>query len=176
MNSHQNEYASHPAEKGRLWGQGEGDALFRVLEFAGMPVPENGLVVSPPFGGVLTIWPDGRYEFAPQQEGEPSGMQEPISTFYGYMAEDLYGEIVAGSFVLAGGDERPDLMQDFQAWSLPELMDVDGAAEALLHGGYFDTQDYFAHDVPDGHHIDALTGPDLGIDDLTRLILDSQSS
>jgi hypothetical protein len=108
--------------------------------------------------------------------GESAEVQEPVSTFYGYVAEDLYGEIVAGSFVLPGGDDSPALMHGFQAWSLPELMDVDGAAEALLHGGYFDTQDYFAHAVPDGHHIDTLTGPDPGLDDLTRLILDSQSS
>ena len=176
MNSPQNEYARSPVEKGQLWAQGEGDALLRVLEFAGMPVPENGLVVSPPSGGMLTVWPDGRYEFAAQLVGDAAEMQEPVSTFYGYVAEDLYGEIVAGSFVLPGEDDSPGLMHDFQAWSLPELMDVDGAAEALLHGGYFDTQDYFAHDVPDGHHVDTLTGPDLGIDDLTRLILDSQSS
>lgn len=55
--------------------------MLRVLEFAGMPVPENGLVVSPPFGGMLTVWQDGRYEFAAQLVGEAAEMQEPVSTF-----------------------------------------------------------------------------------------------
>lgn len=167
-----------PAQRGQLWAQGEGDALLRVLEFSGVPVPEDGLVVSPPSGGALTVWPNGMYEFTPQPEAEPLVAQDPVSTFYGYVAEDLYGEIVAGSFVLAGGEDSSDLMQDFQAWSLPELMDVDGAAEALLHAGpgYLDALDSFAHGGPESHHAETLAGPDPGIDDLARLILDSQNS
>lgn len=176
MNLHQNEYVSQPAQKGQLWTQGEGEALLRVLEFSGVPVPEDGLVVSPPSGGTLTVWPNGMYEFTPQSEGETLVMQDPVSTFYGYVAEDLYGEIVAGSFVLAGGEDSPVLMQDFQAWSLPELMDVEGAAEALLHVGHLDALDNFAHGVSDSHHADALAGPDPAIDDLARLIIDSQNS
>jgi len=176
MNSHQNEYAVQPAQKGQLWAKGEGDALLRVLEFSGVPVPEDGLVISPPSGGTLTVWPNGMYEFTPQSEGEALDVQDPVSTFYGYVAEDFYGETVAGSFVLAAGEGGSALMQDFQAWSLPELMEVDGAAEALLHDGHLDALDSFTQGAPDSHHVDTLAGPDPGIDDLARLILDSQNS
>lgn len=157
-----------------LWAQGGGDGLLRVLEFAGLPVPEGGLAVSPPTGGTLTVWPDGRYEFAPSAQEGSSDAAEPVSTFYGYMAEDLYGEIVAGSFMLALGADSPDLMQDFQAWSLPELL--DNAAEALLTTDASDGAGSFGHDPSNfASHLDAASHDSLdpALDDLTRLILDS---
>ena len=157
--------------EGRLLEDGNDSNSLRVVEFAGLFVPDEGLVISPPAGGELTVWPNGSYAFT-SSPVEAEG----IATHYSYVVETGDGLSFIGSFLLGEEAGVPEGMHDFQAWSLPELMDVDGAAEALLHGGYFDTQDYFAHAVPDGHHIDTLTGPDPGLDDLTRLILDSQSS
>jgi hypothetical protein len=177
MNSHHDAYGNHSPEKGQLWAQGEGEVMLRVLEFAGLPVPEGGLAISPPTGGVLTVWPDGRYEFAPLAHEDSAETTEPISIFYGYVGEDLYGETVAGSFVLARGEDSPNLMQDFQAWSLPELLDK--AAEALLAAEASDEAEFFGHGDPDfASHADAAihASIDLSLDDLSRLILDSQQS
>lgn len=166
MNSLHDANESQAPESGWLWTQGGGEGLLRVLEFAGLPVPEDGLVISPPSGGTLTVWADGRYEFAPSvHEGSPDG-EEPVSTFYGYVAEDLYCEIVAGSFVLARAEDSPDLMQDFQAWSLPQLLDT----AALLTAEASDGAGFAEHDPA---QFSSLAGPDPALDDLTRLILDS---
>lgn len=151
---------------GRLWAHGGEEGLIRVFEFAGLPVPEDGLSVSPPTGGTLTVWPDGRYEFAaPAHEDSPDA-QDAVSTSYAYMAEDLYGEIVAGSFMLALGEDSPDLMQDFQAWSLPHLLDT----AALLTAEASDGAGLAEHDPA---QFSSLAGPDPALDDLARLILDS---
>ncbi|PKN40004.1 MAG: hypothetical protein CVU60_17915 [Deltaproteobacteria bacterium HGW-Deltaproteobacteria-18] len=157
--------------EGRLLEDGNDSNSLRVVEFAGLFVPDEGLVISPPTGGELTVWPNGSYAFT-----SSSAVAEGIATHYSYVVETDDGSSFIGSFLLGEEISVPEAMHDFQAWSLPELMDVDGAAEALLHGGHFDMQDSFAYDVPDGHHVETLIGPDPGIDDLTRLILDSQSS
>ena len=157
--------------EGRLLEDGNDSNSLRVVEFAGLFVPDEGLVISPPAGGELTVWPNGSYAFT-SSSAEAGG----IATHFSYVVETDDGSSFIGSFLLGEEAGVPEGMQDFQAWSLPELMDVDGAAEALLQGGYLDMQDSFAYDMPDGHHVDTLNGPDLGIDDLTRLILDSQSS
>jgi hypothetical protein len=174
MNSLHDANENQAPESGWLWTQGGGEGLLRVLEFAGLPVPGDGLVISPPSGGTLTVWADGRYEFAPSvHEGSPDG-EEPVSTFYGYVAEDLYCEIVAGSFVLARAEDSPDLIQGFQAWSLPELLDT--AADALLAADASDGAGSFGHDPGDfTSHLDAASHDSLdpALDDLTRLILDS---
>jgi len=177
MNSLHDAKENQAPESGWLWAQGGGEGLLRLLEFAGLPVPEGGLAVSPPTGGTLTVWPDGGYEFAPLAREDSAETEEPVSTFYGYVAENLYGEIVAGSFVLALGEDSPDLMQDFQAWSLPELL--DNAAEALLGAEASDVAKFFGHGAsdfasPDDTSTHASIDP--ALDDLTRLILDSQQS
>lgn len=177
MNTQRDVDESRAPESGWLWTPGGGDGLLRVLEFAGRPVPEEGLPVSIPSGGMLTVRPDGRYEYAvPAHEGSPDA-GAPVSTFYGYVAEDLYGEVVAGSFVLALGEDVPDPMHDFQAWSLPELL--DGAVGALLGGDAPELPEFFGPAVSEGAvHAESagLASPDPGLDDLTRLILDSNHS
>lgn len=151
---------------GRLWSHDGQEDVLRVLEFAGQPVPEDGLALSPPTGGALTVWPDGRYEFAaPAHEDSPDA-QDAVSTSYGYMAEDLYGEIVAGSFMLPMGEDNLDLMQDFRAWSLPQLLDTAALLTADASGG----AGLADHDPA---QFSSLAGLDPALDDLTRLILDS---
>ena len=166
MNTLQIADANNSPAAGRLWAHGGEEALMRVIEFAGLPVLEDGLEVSPPTGGALTVWPDGRYEFVPpMHEGSPAA-QDAVSTSYGYMAEDLYGEIVAGSFVLALGEDNLDLMQDFRAWSLSQLLDT----AALLTADASDGAGFADHDPA---QFSILASLDPALDDLTRLILDS---
>lgn len=177
MNTQHDADESRALESGWLWTPGGGDGLLRVLEFAGKPVPDDGLPVSLPSGGTLTVWLDGRYEFAPSAHEDSPDAQEPVSTFYGYVAEDLYGEIVAGSFVLALGEDVPDPMHGFQAWSLPELL--DSAADALLAAEASGGAGLFGPGGPDLlSHVDAaiFASLDPDLDDLTRLILDSHHS
>ena len=153
------------------------DAL-RIVTFAGEPVPEDGLTVHPPQGGELTVWPDGGYAFTPASGDVSAGGQEGVTTYYSYVMEDIYGETSTGTFALNPEDEVPGAMQDFQAWSLPELLDGGDAAGFLLaepQGDFFQ-----AHGAGDVHS----AGADLGVagsepgfdDDLARLIMDSQHS
>ena len=153
------------------------DAL-RIVTFAGEPVPEDGLTVHPPQGGELTVWPDGGYAFTPAAGEVSAGGQESVTTYYSYVMEDIYGETSTGTFALNPEDEVPGTMQDFQAWSLPELLDGGDAAGFLLaesHGDFFQ-----AHGAGDAHDAAAglgLAGSEPGFDDdLARLIMDSQSS
>lgn len=168
MNTLQIGDANNSPAAGRLWAHGGEEALMRVIEFAGLPVPEDGLEINPPTGGALTVWPDGRYEFVPPIHEGSAAAQDAVSTSYGYMAEDLYGEIVAGSFVLALGEDVPDPMHDFQAWSLPELL--DSAADALLAAEASGGAGLAGHDLAEFSNLASL---DPALDDLTRLILDS---
>lgn len=166
MNIQSGADVSRILESGQLWAQDEGEALLRVVEFASLPVPDDGLRVRPPCGGTLTVWPDGSYEFVPASE-DSRGSEQPISTYYGYVAEDLYGEAVTGTFVLARAEDSPDSMHDFQAWSLPEML--DNAAALLLEdapGGAGDS----GYDADLATRLDSL---DPALDDLARLILDS---
>jgi hypothetical protein len=71
-------------------------------------------------------------------------------------------------------------MQNFQAWSLPELMDVDGAAEELLAASGMEPVEVYLHDASGldhpSEHLDAAA-LDTDFDDgLSRLILDSFNS
>jgi hypothetical protein len=98
-----------------------GDAL-RVAEFGGHPVPEDGLALEIPAGGVLTVWPDGRYVF----EGTLAGDEELVSTYYSFVVDFLDGTSMVGSFSL-GEQASNEAMPDFQAWSMDDIMALDEA-------------------------------------------------
>mgnify|MGYP001389082354 CR=1 FL=1 len=150
----------------------------RIISFAGEPVPEDGLMVHPPQGGELTVWPDGGYAFTPAA-GEVSAVgQEAVTTYFSYVMEDIYGETSTGTFALNPEDEVPGAMQDFQAWSLPELLDGGDAAGFLLaepQGEFFQAPG--AGDVLSAAVDLGVVGSEPGFDDdLARLIMDSQNS
>lgn len=160
------------AEKGMLLEDGRDPGSVRVVEFGGLFVPEDGLVVSPPFGGELTVWPDGSYAFAASVAAG-----EGVATHYSYVVETSDGSSFMGSFSLGEDVGVSDAMQDFQAWSLPELL--DGAVDSLLSGADPGLLEFFASDASDhAGHAQSMSLADSGseIDDLTRLILDSQHS
>ena len=161
--------------EGRLLEAGNDSNSLRVVEFAGLFVPDEGLVISPPAGGELTVWPDGSYAFT-SSPVEAGG----IATHYSYVVETGDGLSFIGSFLLGEEVGVPEGMHDFHAWSLPELMDVDGAAEELLAASGMESVEVFLHDAPGldhpSGHLDAAA-LDTDFDDgLARLIIDSFNS
>ena len=150
----------------------------KIITFAGQAVPEDGLTVHPPQGGELTVWPDGGYAYTPAQGGVAVGSEDPVATYFTYVMEDIDGETSVGTFALNPEDSVPSSMQDFQAWSLPELLDGGDASGFLLAGAHGDF--FQSHGAGDVH----IAGVDLGVagsepgfdDDLARLIMDSQHS
>ncbi|WP_028578376.1 hypothetical protein [Desulfomicrobium escambiense] len=148
----------------------------RMISFAGQPVPDDGLTIQTPQGWDLTVWPDGRYAFA-QPEGGAAGGQAPVTTYYSYVMEDIDGSTSVGTLALNPGDEAPGPMEDFQAWSLPELLHDEADAARLLLGGE-DGHDHAAaaaDALVHEPHLDFM-GDGSFDDDLTRLILHSQNS
>ena len=151
----------------------DGLVAFRVSEFGGHPVPEEGLTLEIPGDGLLTVWPDGEYTC--QDGGKPG--EGLVNTYFSYVVETSDGSSLVGSFSLGEGSGVSDAMQDFQAWSLPVLL--DGAVDSLLSGADPGLLEFFASDASDhAGHAQSMSLADSGseIDDLTRLILDSQHS
>jgi len=149
----------------------------RMISFAGQPVPDDGLTIRTPQGWGLTVWPDGSYAFTPPEGGAADG-QAPVTTYYSYVMEDIDGSTSVGTLALNPVDEAPGPMEDFQAWSLPDLLH-DEADAALLLGGEGDLSDHTAAVGADAHanepHLEFM-GDGFFDDDLTRLILHSQNS
>jgi len=158
-------------ERGMLMEDGGDPGSLRVVEFGGLFVPDEGLVVHPPFGGELTVWPDGSYAFT------ASAATGAVATHYSYVVETADSSSFMGSFSLGEDVGISEAMQDFQAWSLPEL--IDGAVDSLLNGVAPELLEYFASNAPDhADHAESMSLVEHGseLDDLTRLILDSQNS
>jgi hypothetical protein len=149
----------------------------RILTFAGQSVPEDGLTVVPPQGGELTIWPDGGYAFTPPASGVFSDGQEPLTTYYSYDIEDIDGTVATGTFAFDPDETPPALMHDFQAWSLPDLLDGDGFA--TLGVGFEDfgpavvDEAVASPDVPSPDPALAVSGT-VYEDDVALLLLASQ--
>lgn len=120
---------------GMLWGENAMADTLQIRIFAGQSVPENGLIVHPPHGGELTVWPDGSYFF--ESDGDAGSINSPdmVTTYYNYVLEDLDGETSVGVFAFHPHDELSDAMQDFQAWSLPDILDIDHGSEFNIFGG-----------------------------------------
>ena len=148
----------------------------KITTFAGQPVPNDGLVIHPPQGGDLTIWPDGGYAFMPPEGGVVVDGQAPVTTYYSFVLEDIDGSTSVGTFALNPAEEVPGSMDDFRAWSLPELLQDEADAALLLAGG----QDVHV----DADSVDAhapllqveFAAADSFDDDLTQLIMQSQQS
>lgn len=100
------------------------DAL-RILTFAGHPVSDDGLSLSPPQGGEFTVWPDGGYAYTPPEGGVVLEPGAPVSTFYSYVMEDVDGEVTVGTFALTPGTATLEPMPDFQSWSLDDILALE---------------------------------------------------
>ncbi|MGE4440052.1 MAG: hypothetical protein AB7D27_01030 [Desulfomicrobium sp.] len=117
-----NPLESQHAQTGHFWPETESSDFLRVVEFAGFQVPEDGLVLAPPFGGELTVWPDGQYSFVwPVSE---NGGQAMVATHYSYVVETLDGTTSVGTFAL-GEQAQEETMPDFQSWSLDDILALD---------------------------------------------------
>ncbi len=117
------------AQTGNFRLQSDTSDFQRVVEFAGFAVPEDGLILAPPFGGELTVWPDGQYVFScPVSEEEMVSM---VATHYSYLVESLDGTTSVGSFAL--GEQAPeDAMPDFQSWSMDDILALDDAVGLIF--------------------------------------------
>jgi hypothetical protein len=166
-------------DNGLHWEAAPMTDTLKIITFAGHPVPEDGLTVHPPQGGELTVWPDGGYAFMP-----PEGAAEAdsaVTTYYSFVMEDIDGSTSVGTFALDPSEEMPVGMQDFQAWSLPELLGAEAeAARELLGGGEEIAADHGLHHVADLHvsdmYADFSTADANLDDDLNLLIFHSQNS
>ncbi|KAF5055814.1 hypothetical protein DSECCO2_373900 [anaerobic digester metagenome] len=145
----------------------------KITSFAGQPVPDDGLVINPPQGGELTIWPDGGYAFVPPEGGVVVDGLAPVTTYYSFVLEDVDGSTSVGTFALNPADEVPGGSDDFRAWSLPELLQDEADAALLLGGG----QDVHEDAAGVDSHVSLLqvefAATDSFDDDLTHLILQS---
>jgi len=123
--------ANQYAQTGRFWSEPKSSDFLRVVEFAGFQVSEDGLVLNPPFGGELTVWPDGQYSFVCPVSGE--GGQSMVATHYSFIVEAMDGSMTTGTFAL--GEQAPEeTMPDFQGWSLDDILaleDVVGLSEDI---------------------------------------------
>lgn len=146
--------ASSPAggflETGQLWAASGAEASVRVVEFAGHPVPEEGLSLIPPQGGELTVWPDGRYEFVIDDEAQIVG----LDTYFGYVAEDAQGAQILGSFSVDEVFSVPEAMSGFQSWSMDDLLALSEAGEVMIPDHEF--ADVFTGDVFESLGADAI--------------------
>jgi len=167
-------------ENDEYWEAAPMTDTLKIITFAGQVVPEDGLTLHPPQGGELTIWPDGGYAFTPPGEDVLPGGQAAVTTYYSFVMEDVDGETSVGTFALNPEDELPGFMEDFQAWSLPELLHAEvDAASYLLGAGHDIPADFASHsvDVPVPElHADLLGGESTLDDELTHLLIHSQSS
>lgn len=145
----------------------------KITSFAGQPVPDDGLVINPPQGGELIIWPDGGYAFVPPEGGVVVDGLAPVTTYYSFVLEDVDGSTSVGTFALNPAEEVPGSMDDFRAWSLPELLQDEADAALLLASG----QDVHADAAGVDSHVSLLqvefAATDSFDDDLTHLIMQS---
>jgi hypothetical protein len=110
------------AQTGNFCLQPDASDFQRVVEFAGFKVSEDGLVLSPPFGGELTVWPDGQYSFVCPVSGD--GRQSMVATHYSYIVEAMDGSTSFGTFAL--GEQVPEeTMPDFQSWSMDDILALE---------------------------------------------------
>lgn len=115
--------------RGRLLEDGSDPNSLRVVEFGGHFVPEDGLVLAPPFGGELTVWPDGQYAFVCPACGD--GGMSMVATHYSYIVEAMDGSTSFGTFAL--GEQAPEeAMPDFQSWSMDDIMALEDAVGLVV--------------------------------------------
>jgi len=161
-------------ELGMMLKENAVNDTLKITHFAGQPVPENGLTVYPPQGGELTVYQHGGYSFTPDADSGVPG-HEPVATYYSFLMEDIDGETTVGTFSLTTGDADAGSMHDFQAWSLPDLMDGQGGLDSFL------THADAHYDVSGGasgfmDHVvnhEMYASGDLIDDDVTRLLIAS---
>lgn len=127
-----NSFEPQSVQTGHFRLQPDAPDFQRVVEFAGFAVPEDGLTLAPPFGGELTVWPDGQYVFTCPVSGD--GGMSMVATHYSYVVEARDGSTALGTFAL--GEQAPEEdVPDFQAWSLDDILALEDAV-GLFEGGH----------------------------------------
>jgi len=164
---------SQHAQTGHFWSEPESADFLRVVEFAGFAVPEDGLVLAPPFGGELTVWPDGQYAFVYPVSGD--GGMSMVATHYSYVVETMDGGVSFGSFAL--GEQAPEeALPDFQSWSLDDILALEDIVGLSAHGPVAELSGFEAGSVADAGLDPSLGAGDLSLDILEHAIKTSCES
>ncbi len=106
---------------GNVFGEGALHAEMVLTVFGGHAVPADGLCLLLPCGGGFTVWPNGEYAYAPGAGSEPGA----VSVYCGYMAEDIDGSLVCGSFAVGGMGSGADAVDGFRAWSTDDVVSME---------------------------------------------------
>jgi len=148
----------------------------RITHFAGLPVPEEGLVIHPPQGGTLNVRPHGEFEYTPPEAGLETGGEGAVVTYYTYVIEDIDGATYSNTFALDPVAENA-LAEDFQAWSLPGILEAGEEAASLFEGtDAAADHDMTAHDAAAAHGHHELVSGDMDFDDdVTLMIINSHN-
>ena len=149
------------------------DAI-RITHFAGQPVPEEGLVIHPPQGGTLNVWPHGEFEYLPAGNGLEADGAEAVVTYYTYVIEDIDGATYTNTFALDPVAENARAA-DFQAWSLPGILEAGEEAASLFEGTDAADQAVTAHDGAEQGHQEYMGGDMDFDDDVTLMIINSHN-
>jgi hypothetical protein len=124
--------------------------------FGGHAVPADGLCLLLPCGGGFTVWPTGEYAYAPGAGVDPGA----VSVYCGYMAEDIDGSFVCGSFAVGGMGAGADAMDEFRAWSTDDVVGMDSVLATPGHHDTWLDGDGASHSQDHGGASDATTGPE----------------
>lgn len=148
--------------------------MLKIITFAGHPVTEDGLILSPPQGGEFTVWPDGGYAYTPPEGRVILEPGASVSTFYSYVMEDVDGEVTVRTFALTPGEEAIDPMPDFQSWSLDDILALDDAV-GLSVDGHGPVAEFIGGDA--GADLDlSVDAADFSVDVLEHVIKTSYES
>lgn len=127
------------------FGDGQGtsnEQAFRVAEFGGHVVPDQGLVLSQPSGESLLVWPDGKYIFI----GPEDDAGQAVITYYSYVLEDADGNMVSGTFSPGAALFLAKVEHEAQAWSLEDILALN---DSILSAG----EDGVSFDVSENNEL-----------------------
>ena len=101
----------------------------RVLEFAGLSVPEAGVSVSVADAGTLTVWPNGQYVLTCSM----CSFGELPVIYFPYVALDEGGLIFTGSLSVNDYVASEDSEAAFQGWTLEDILKLDNVLAKPMH-------------------------------------------
>lgn len=146
----------------------------RLVAFAGQSVPDDGLNVFPPCGGVLTVWPDGRFVFASEADGAADAGRDEVGVYYPYALEDVDGSLVVGSFSMHDAGQAVERVDGFQAWSVADVLDMDSSLSIAGLGETHEGGTWSGASTADGlnwdHGGDAHDGASVGSEVLEHML------
>lgn len=118
--------------------KGSSEQMFRVIEFGGHFVPDEGLLLVQPSGESLLVWPDGKYVFTqPEDDTEQS-----VIIYYSYVLEATDGNMVSGTFSPGEALSLVSTGHESQGWSLEDILALSDTVHLTDEDGmHFDVQE-----------------------------------